>query len=84
MAQQPTPAVQAVPIVHSTDLYFVIQRVHQPAEGDPIWVDSSSNYYGESGEVAATTERDRMREIFGHDQVRVVRRDTVVTQTPVD
>ena len=66
------------------DFYFVIQRSHITAVGKREWVDSSGKYYGEAGGLAAMPERDRMREIFGEDAVKIVRRDVLVTETPVE
>lgn len=73
--------------VHETDVYFVIQRgvrVAAATEEEIDWIDSSGKYYGEHNEITALTERDRMREIFGDANVRVVRRDTTVIETPVE
>lgn len=78
--------------VHEKTFYFVIQRrdANAPEEiRDQLpWADASSNCYGTEGDDtakdAAFAERDRMREIFGRDGVRVVRRDVLVIETPVE
>lgn len=69
--------------VHEKTFYFVIQMRDQLP-----WADASSNCYGTEGDdtalKAALAERDRMREVFGKDSVRVVRRDVLVIETPVE
>lgn len=75
---------QATSVVYSTEVCYVIQREHIGYKGERSWVDSSANYYGENGRVAALAERDRMRAIFGQDGVQVVQRDTTVTQKVVE
>lgn len=76
--------------VHEKTFYFVIQRQDAPEEirAQLPWADASSNYYGTEGDdtarQAALADRDRLREIFGKDNVRVVRRDVLVIETPVE
>lgn len=83
-SSMPTPEAAVI----ETEFYFVIQRAHIDSFDAFSWVDSSSKYWGTEGDdaakVAALTERDRLRGIFGKDSVRVVRRDVLVTETPVE
>lgn len=70
--------------VHEKDVYFIIQRGHWTAEDKEVWVDASGGYWHESGESAALAQRDTMRETFGKESVRVVRRDILIIETTVE
>lgn len=74
--------------VHEKTFYFVIQRAQQTPDDNPVWVDSSGKYWGTEGDDTAQAgvlaERDRLRQIFGTHLVRVVRRDVLVIETPVE
>lgn len=69
--------------IHTEEFYFVIQRKHITSAQEETWVDTSSNYYGEAGEVAAVEKCANMQGIFGQANVRVVRRDVMVTEVVV-
>lgn len=70
--------MSAKPVQIEETHYYVIQRLWN---GD--WVDSSSSYHREEGLPAAVQCETQMAAIHGVDQVKMVRRDTVVTQTEV-
>lgn len=61
-----------------TSHYYVIQR-----RWNSEWVDSSGNYHGEDGLPAAMQCEAQMAATHGIDQVKMVRRDTVITQIEI-
>lgn len=69
--------------IHTEESYFVIQRKHVMAGGETQWVDAPSNYYGDSGEVTAVEHAERLQKTFGEENVRVARRDILVTEVVV-
>lgn len=68
--------------------HYVIQRKHrsQLLSGSWVdsWVDSSGKYHGEDGEAAVMPECTSMQKIFGKGEVRVVRRDVLITEDVVE
>lgn len=61
-----------------TTHYYVIQRLWNDE-----WVDSSGTYYGEENLPAAMECQANMAKTHGLDLVKMVRRDTVVTEVEI-
>lgn len=70
--------------VHQQDHHFIVQRAWYGTDEEKGWTDSSPAYHGEPGEVAYQELYREWVEIFGQDEVRVVRRDVLVTETVVE
>lgn len=64
-----------------TTFCHVVQRLGGPA--DDMWIDTSPNFYGEDGIVVAESVERDTASTFGRKNVRVVRRDTTVTETVI-
>lgn len=86
----PTPVNDTKPIVVEQSYYYVVQRAHYMADGTVVWIDYSNKYHAGNEEqslnarLAAMDQRDRSRAIFGKDQIRVARRDTLVTEHGIE
>lgn len=72
------------PVVKERSHHHMIQRTHEMAGGETVWVDTSACYYGDEGKAGAIMKRDDLREIFGQENVRVVRRDVMVTEVETE
>ncbi len=70
------------PITTENAHYYVIQR-RWSIKGENGWTDSSSNYWGEDGLRAALTTQADMAKIFGLDNVKMMRRDTLTTEVEI-
>lgn len=67
------------------DVCFIVQRTYLTPGGKTHWVDSSGSYYeGSGGEKVAIELRNKLRETFGKENVRAVRRELIVTETTVE
>lgn len=58
--------------------YYVIQR-----RWNDGWVDSSNNYHGQEGLPAAVASQLSMAKIHGFDNVKMIRRDTIITEIEI-